>query len=549
MNHPARGTGFGGAALRETDRPRTRAVVWLPDAAGTGCRAGVTGEQAVLRKLGIVSGLTLLSRVFGFARDILLAAVLGAGPVADAFMLAFRLPNHFRAIFAEGAFNAAFLPTYAALGAQGGDTRRLGAEVLGWLMLANALILAVALGATGATLALLAPGLSTADPTYPLAETLTRITFPYLFCMSVVAFLSALLNTRDRFAAAAGAPILLNLFMIGTLLLSDRFETAAHAAAWGVLLSGLAQVALLVWDVRRARIPLALPRLGLSEHTRTFFRRLGPAVLTSGALQVAILADTIIATFLPSGTLSHLYYADRLYQLPVGLIGVALGTVLLPDIGRRFGLGDDAGMRAALDRALRICLVVGLPVALLMALVGDLALQVLFVRGAFTLQDAGSAAAILAAYSLGLVPALAVRSLVAAFNGRGDTRTPLKALAAATVVNIGLKIALAPQFGAVGLALATSAGIALYALFLFLIGRRRLYRAGPGGRFAVLLLATTVVAVLAVVLLRAPVAGLAQSLVPAAPALATLVALTAAALAVQTAGTVLALCVAGRGAA
>jgi putative peptidoglycan lipid II flippase len=298
----------------------------------------------------------------------------------------------------------------------------------------------------------------------------------------------------------------------------------------------------------RARIPLALPRLGLSEHTRTFFRRLGPAVLTSGALQVAILADTIIATFLPSGTLSHLYYADRLYQLPVGLIGVALGTVLLPDIGRRFGLGDDAGMRAALDRALRICLVVGLPVALLMALVGDLALQVLFVRGAFTLQDAGSAAAILAAYSLGLVPALAVRSLVAAFNGRGDTRTPLKALAAATVVNIGLKIALAPEFGAVGLALATSVGISLYALFLFLIGRRRLYMAGPGGRFAVLLVATTVVAVLAVVLLRAPVAGLSQSLVPAAPALATLVALTTAALAVQAAGTLLALRVAGRGA-
>ncbi len=427
----------------------------------------------MLRKLGTVSGLTLVSRILGFLRDVLLAATLGAGPVADAFMLAFRLPNHFRAILAEGAFNAAFLPTWAAADASGRDSSRLGAEVLGWLTLANLVLLALALGATGWMLAVLAPGLSPADETWPLVVTLTRITFPYLLCMSLVAFLAALLNGRDRFAAPAAAPILLNLFMISALLMAASFPTAAHAAAWGVMASGVAQVFLLAGAAWGAGLPLPRPRLGLSPDTRLVFRRLGPAILTSGALQVAIFADTIIATFLPAGSLSHLYYADRLYQLPIGLIGVALGTVILPDIGRRAGLGDEAGMRQVLDRALLICLVVGVPVAVMMAALGDWAIRILFVRGAYDLAAAEASATILAAYALGLVPALALRSLVAGFHGRGDTRTPLRLLVAATAVNIALKIVLAPMLGAAGLALATSVGITVYATLLFQTGRAR----------------------------------------------------------------------------
>ncbi|WP_023849203.1 murein biosynthesis integral membrane protein MurJ [Ponticoccus alexandrii] len=433
----------------------------------------------MLRKLGTVSGLTLVSRILGFVRDVVLAATLGAGPVADAFMLAFRLPNHFRAILAEGAFNAAFLPTWAAADASGRDCTRLGAEVMGWLTLANLVLLALAVGATGWMLAVLAPGLSPADETWPLVVTLTRITFTYLLCMSLVAFLSAMLNGRDRFAAPAAAPILLNLFMIGALLLASQFPSAAHAAAWGVMASGVAQVALLVVTVWQAGLPLPRPRLGLSPDTRLVFRRLGPAILTSGALQVAIFADTIIATFLPAGSLSHLYYADRLYQLPIGLIGVALGTAILPDIGRRAGLGDEAGMRAVLDRALLICLIVGVPVAVIMATLGDWAIRILFVRGAFDLAAAEASGAILAAYALGLVPALSLRSLVVGFHGRGDTRTPLRLLVAATLVNIALKIVLAPMFGAVGLALATSAGITLYATLLFRANRSRGFLAGP----------------------------------------------------------------------
>ena len=452
----------------------------------------------MLRKLGTVSGLTLASRFLGFLRDVVLAATLGAGPVADAFMLAFRLPNHFRAILAEGAFNAAFLPTWAAADASGRDSVRLGAEVLGWLALANLLLLALALGATGWMLAVLAPGLSPADETWPLVVTLTRITFPYLLCMSLVAFLAALLNGRDRFAAPAAAPILLNLFMIGALLMAASFPSAAHAAAWGVMASGVAQVALLVGAAWRAGLPLPRPRLGLSPDTRLVFRRLGPAILTSGALQVAIFADTIIATFLPAGSLSHLYYADRLYQLPIGLIGVALGTVILPDIGRRAGLGDEDGMRRVLDRALLICLVVGVPVAVMMATLGDWAIRILFVRGAFDLAAAEASAAILAAYALGLAPALALRSLVAGFHGRGDTRTPLRLLVTASLVNIALKIALAPWLGAAGLALATSVGLALYAALLFRTGRVRGFMRGPSVGSSTILIASGVVSLLAI---------------------------------------------------
>ncbi|WFE77288.1 murein biosynthesis integral membrane protein MurJ [Roseinatronobacter sp. S2] len=433
----------------------------------------------MLRKLGIVSGLTLISRVLGFLRDMVLAAALGAGPVADAFMLAFRLPNHFRAILAEGAFNAAFLPTWATADAGGRDTSQLGAQVLGWLLLTNLMLLTLALGATGWVLAALAPGLSATDETWPLAVTLTRITFPYLLCMSLVSFLSALLNGRDHFAAPAAAPILLNLFMIGALLLAAHFPTAAHAAAWGVMLSGVGQVALVALACRRAALPLPLPRLGLSADTRLFFRRLGPAVLTSGALQVAVFADTIIVTFLPPGSLSHLYYADRLYQLPIGLIGVALGTVILPDIGRRAGLGDEAGIRHVLDRALFICLAVGMPVAVIMVTLGDWTMRLLFMRGAFDLAAADAAAAILAAYAIGLVPALAIRSLVAGFHGRGDTSTPLSMLVLATAVNIAVKISLAPSVGAVGLALGTTVGITVYAFLLWRTARVRGVFKGP----------------------------------------------------------------------
>lgn len=437
----------------------------------------------MLRQFGTISGLTLLSRLFGFVRDLVLAATLGAGPAADAFMLAFRLPNHFRAILAEGAFNAAFVPTYAALEAGDGETggggaarsgaaRKFRSNILSWLLLVNGLLLALALFATGALLVVLAPGLATADPARPLVVMLTRITFPYLICMSVVVLLSGVLNASGRFAIPAAASVLLNITMIATLLAGRWFPSAAHAAAWGVLAGGLSQLALVGWAAARAGLGVDLVRPRLDPPSAEFFRRLGPAILTSGAVQVAVFADTIIATFLPTGGLSHLYYADRLYQLPLGVIGVALGTLLLPDIGRRVALGDEAGIRAMMARALLLCLVIGLPLMVIFAGIGDWILAVLFQRGAFDAAAVQGSARVLAAYAIGLVPALAIRSLVAGFQGRGDMGTPLRALVAATAVNVTMKAGLAGPMGAAGLALATSAGVWIYAGLLYRVGRR-----------------------------------------------------------------------------
>ncbi|WP_372836875.1 murein biosynthesis integral membrane protein MurJ [Puniceibacterium confluentis] len=429
----------------------------------------------MLKKLGTISGLTLASRVAGFVRDVMLAAILGAGPVADAFMLAFRLPNHFRAIFAEGAFNAAFLPTYAATHARDGvdAASRLAVTVLVWLVGANLLLLGLVLAAPGMTLDLLAPGIDAGSGA--LALELIRITFPYLLCMSLVAFLAALLNAHDRFAAAAAAPILLNLLMIAGLALAQMFATVAHAAAWSVLAAGLAQVALLLIALSRAKIPLRLHSPALTPDSRLFLRRLGPALLTSGAVQVAVFADTILATFLPAGALSQLYYADRIYQLPVGVIGIALGTVLLPDIARRAGVQDRPGMHSAASRALRLCLDLSVPLTMVMILFGEWIMAVLFARGAFDMATALESSRILAAYALGLVPALAVRALVACFQGRGDLRTPLLALLAGTVVNIALKLVLIGPFAAPGLALATSAGLWVFVGILFAAGLRNGY--------------------------------------------------------------------------
>ena len=478
----------------------------------------------MLRSFGTISGLTLLSRLFGFVRDLVLAATLGAGPVADAFMLAFRLPNHFRAILAEGAFNGAFVPTYAALAVAEGPVRARAfrSGILGWLLLANGVLLAAALFATGAMLLVLAPGLGLDDPQRPLVIALTRITFPYLICMSVVVLLSGVLNAAGRFAAAAAASVLLNLTMIATLLLAAWFPSAAHAAAWGVLAGGVAQVLLVGWDAVRHGLGLDLAWPGLDPATRRFFRRLGPAVLTSGAVQVAVFADTILATFLNTGALSHLYYADRLYQLPLGVIGIALGTLLLPNIGRSVTEGDEAGIHRMVAQALALCLATGLPLMVIFAGIGDWVIAVLFQRGAFDGAAVQGAYGVLVAYSVGLVPGLAIRTLVAGFQGRGDMTTPLRALIGATVVNLALKAVLTGPLGmgAAGLALATSAGVWIYAGLLYRAALRAGHISPPDLTMLAGMGAATLASGGVVFGLRAPILAFTTNLLPGGTELA-----------------------------
>lgn len=407
-----------------------------------------------------VGGLTLLSRVTGFARDVMLAAILGAGPVADAFFVALRLPNHFRAIFAEGAFNAAFVPSYARIRQQGGsDPAALFADRVFTLLFASQLLLlAIALIFTPQVISLLAPGFRQDPERYRLAVDLTRITFPYLLLVTLVTLYGGMLNALQCFAAAAAAPILLNLSMMVALALAAFFPTAGHAAAWGVLAAGILEFLLLAGDASRVGVLPRFRRPIFDADVKQFFRALGPATIGSAGVQLALFADTIIASFLSAGALSALYYADRLNQLPIGVIGIAAGTVLLPEMARRITAGDQQGAQDAQNRAIELTLLLSVPCVVAFLLVPELIMRALFERGAFTRAAAAAAGQTLAAYALGLFPFVLIRSVVATFFARGDTATPVKASLTAGAINILFKILLVGSLAQVGLALATSIG-------------------------------------------------------------------------------------------
>src|ERR1700753_3487511 len=414
----------------------------------------------MLGRIFTVGGYTLLSRLTGFARDIMLAAILGAGPVADAFFVALRLPNHFRAIFAEGAFNAAFVPAYAHVNGEGGEKEAslFCQRIFTLLFISQLVLLIVAWLFMSQAMSILAPGFTDDAEQRKLAIELTRITFPYLLLITLVTLYGGILNVMHRFASAAAASILLNISMMATLAVAVVFSTAGHAAAWGVLISGFLQYFLLAGDLaRHGGLPRFAP-LKLDEDIRAFFGALGPATLGSMGTQVAMFADTIIATFLPAGALSALYYADRLNQLPIGVIGIAIGTVLLPEMSRRITAGDDAGAAASQRRAFEFTLLATVPFVAAFITVPDAIMRAMFARGAFTKADAAAAGATLAAYAVGLIPFVLIRSAVATFYARKNTATPVKASLTGLTVNVLLKILLMGALAQVGLALATAVG-------------------------------------------------------------------------------------------
>jgi putative peptidoglycan lipid II flippase len=414
----------------------------------------------MLGRIFTVGGYTLLSRVTGLARDIMLAAILGAGPLADAFLVAWRLPNNFRAIFAEGAFNTAFIPAYAHVQGKGGETsaRLFADRIFTLLFFSQLVLLVVAWAFMPQALRILAPGFTDDAEQRRLAIDLTRITFPYLLLITLVTLYGGMLNVMHRFASAAAASIFLNISMMATLALAAFFPSAGHAAAWGVLISGFLQYFLLAGDLARHG---ALPRfapLRLDEDVRAFFRAIGPATLGSMGTQVAVFADTIIATFLPAGALSALYYAERLYQLPIGVIGIAIGTVLLPEMSRRITEGDDAGAAASQRRAFEFTLLATVPFVAAFLTVPDVIVRAVFAHGAYTGADAAAAAVTLAAYAIGLIPFVTIRSAVAAFYARKNTATPVRASLTGLAVNVALKVLLMGSLAQVGLALATAVG-------------------------------------------------------------------------------------------
>jgi putative peptidoglycan lipid II flippase len=403
----------------------------------------------------------------------MLAAILGAGPVADAFFVAFRLPNHFRAIFAEGAFNAAFVPAYAHVQGEKGEVsaKLFSNRIFTLLFLSQVILLVLAWAFMPQAMTILAPGFSDEAGQRDLAITLTRITFPYLLLITLVTLYGGMLNVMHRFASAAAASIFLNIAMMATLAVAAFFPTAGHAAAWGVLISGFLQYFLLAGDLATHGGLPRFARVKLDEDIRA----LGPATLGSMGTQVAMFADTIIATFLPAGALSALYYADRLNQLPIGVIGIAIGTVLLPEMSRRLTAGDHIGAMEQQRRAFDFTLLFSVPFVAAFLAVPDAIMRALFARGAFTKGDAAAAGATLAAYAIGLIPFVLIRSAVSTFYARKDTATPVKASLTGLTVNVLLKLILMGSLAQVGLALATAIGAWINLLLVLFFAARANY--------------------------------------------------------------------------
>ncbi|CAH2600680.1 putative lipid II flippase MurJ [Rhodovastum atsumiense] len=399
----------------------------------------------MLRSILTVGGWTMVSRVLGFLRDILIAAMLGAGPVADAFFLANRLPNLFRRLFGEGAFNAAFVPGFAGVLASEGPAaaRRFAEEALAvmtfWLL--GLTVLAEIF--MPQIMGLYALGFTDEPEKFALVVELARITFPYMPLICLTALLSGVLNGLDRFAAAAAAPVIYNVVSIGFMLALPPFvPTVGHALSWGVSVSGVAQIVLLYWAVRRAGMSLRLPRPRLTPQMRLLFRRMGPGLLGSGVIQLNLAVDAFISGLLPAGTVSVIYYADRVNQLPLGVIGVAVGTALLPTLSRQVRGGEPGQAVTTLNRAIEFALLLTLPAALALVVAALPIVSVLFGRGAFTPEDAQRAAEALAAYAVGLPAFVLVKVLVPAFFARGDTKAPVWTGTLAVVVNLALNFAL-----------------------------------------------------------------------------------------------------------
>ena len=432
--------------------------------------------MALLRSIATVGGFTMISRFLGFARDILIAAILGAGPVADAFFVAFKLPNFFRRLFAEGAFNAAFVPLFARYMSEGGAdaARQFAQEVL------SVFVVALLLFVTALQIAMpwimhgFAPGFADDPLRFDLAVAMAQITFPYLLFISLVSQLGGALNALGKFAAAAATPIILNLCLIAALLgLSAFVETPGHALAWGVAVAGAAQFIWLMVACHRADFGLRLLRPRLTPRVKRLLILMLPGAIGAGVVQVNLLIDVVIASLLPRGSVSFLYYADRVNQLPLGVIGVAVGTALLPLLSRQLRASEEDGAMGSMNRAMEFVLLLTVPAAAALIIIPDGIIAVLFERGEFGAAETAATASALAAYAIGLPAYVLIKVLGPGFFAREDTVTPVKIAALCVAINVALNLLLMAPFLHVGIALATAISAWINAGLLLFVLRRR----------------------------------------------------------------------------
>ena len=430
----------------------------------------------LLRASATIGGFTFISRLTGFARDSVMAAILGTGMVSDAFLVAFKLPNLFRRLFAEGAFSAGFVPIFSGLLTREGQAaaQRFTEEALSVLAITLLVLLAIFEMFMPWLMLGLAPGFVSDPPKFDLAVELTRITFPYLVFVSIVSLMGGVLNSVGKFTAQAAAPVLLNLMLIGALLVfRDSLESNGHALAWGVFGAGALQLTGMTIACWRAgfRLRPRMPRV--SPQVRELGRLMIPGAIGSGAAQINIAVDIIIASLLPTGSVTYLFYADRLVQLPLGVVGTAVGTALLPLLARQVSAGDDSGARASLNRAIELVLLLCVPAAVALMLIAHPVVHVLFERGEFSAAATDATAAAIIAFAVGLPAYVLVKALSPSFFARKDTRTPVQIAIVCLVLNVVLNLALMGPLRHVGLALATALSAWVNAGLLAIVLSRR----------------------------------------------------------------------------
>jgi len=435
--------------------------------------------MSLLKSAATVGSLTLVSRLMGFLRDQLIAFTIGTGPVAEAFFVAQRFPNLFRALFAEGAFNSAFVPLFAKRIEGEGEAKahtfalEIFSVLLAWLLVFSA----AAMIAMPLLMYLIAPGFAGDPPQFDLAVDLSRICFPYLLFMSLTALQSGVLNSLNRFTAAAAAPILLNLVMIASnvaawLLATGDSPATGYIFAWGIFAAGIAQYALLAVACRRAGMPL-LPRWPrMTPGVKRVIVLSFPGLISGGVMQINLVIATIIATTIDRAV-AYLYYADRLYQLPLGVIGVAIGVVLLPDLARKLRAGDPAAAAASQNRALELSLFLTIPAAIALMAIPAPIIHALFEHGAFTRADTLAVAPALLAFASGLPAFSMAKVFQPGFYAREDTATPMHFAVVSVAINVAGSLILSRWFGHVGIAMATSLAAWVNAALLGLALSRR----------------------------------------------------------------------------
>lgn len=414
--------------------------------------------MSLLKSTLTIGFFTFLSRISGFVRDVLMANLIGASWLSDAFFVAFKLPNFFRRLFAEGAFNAAFIPSFSSILTERGraDAIRFAGEVMSVLLIVLLGLNAIFIIFMPWITPIFAPGFADTPEKFNLTVTLSQITFPYILFISLVSLLGGVLNSLGKFAAPAANPILLNLCMIGGMLwLNGMSETPAHALSYSVFIAGLVQLGWLVYICAKQECLPALNSPRLTKPVRAMLALMAPAALGSGVQQLNLLIDVIIASHIPDAV-SYLYYADRITELPIGMIGVAVGTALLPMMSRQIRSGDAVAARDSMNRALELVLLFGLPCTAALFVIAEPIIRVLYQHGAFTPENMLNTKNALLAFTVGLPAFLAVKIFAPGFYANHDTKTPFKIAVVCVAVNLFFNLILSGPLKHVGMALATS---------------------------------------------------------------------------------------------